>query len=263
MEIICYACGKGEYPENTLVAIQHCQNVNSNWTIEMDLHMTKDGEVILFHDDNLKRITGLNIQVQDLTLKYIKELNAGYNFIKDYNYPYREKSIRIPTLDQVFENFPNANFLLDIHSNNLNIIEKIIPKIEATKFEDKIVIVSKHHHILSEFKHKKPYWVYGASLKEVKRLVISSQFWSENLFPLKSDIFMIPIIHGNRKILTDRLINYLNGKNKKLWVWLYEGKQVITITNRNQFKKAKKLNADGVFTSFPRQLSKDLALKKE
>ncbi len=60
MEIICYAGGRKENPENTLKAIEHCQAVNPEYWIEMDLQLTADNVVVLFHDENLARITGLN-----------------------------------------------------------------------------------------------------------------------------------------------------------------------------------------------------------
>lgn len=80
MEVICYACGKGEFPENTLEAVSHCQKINPSWRIEMDLQLTKDGKVVLFHDDNLVRITNIEKQIADIDYAELKELDAAYNF---------------------------------------------------------------------------------------------------------------------------------------------------------------------------------------
>ena len=53
--------------ENTLEAFQKA--IEKNYNIELDLHCTKDGEVIVFHDDNLKRITGMYKDVKDATFE--------------------------------------------------------------------------------------------------------------------------------------------------------------------------------------------------
>ena len=59
--------------ENTLEAFQKA--IEKNYNIELDLHCTKDGEVIVFHDDNLKRITGMDKDVKDATFEEIQELS--------------------------------------------------------------------------------------------------------------------------------------------------------------------------------------------
>ena len=80
MDIICYSCGRGENPENTIEAIAHCQRVNPQWRIEMDIQMTSDNHLVLFHDYETKRTTGVEKQINNLTLNEVKELNAGYNY---------------------------------------------------------------------------------------------------------------------------------------------------------------------------------------
>lgn len=253
MEIICYACGKGEYPENTIEAIQNCQNVNKNWRIEMDLQLTSDNKIILFHDDNLKRVTDLNIEVKDISLKYIKELNAGYHFKEGGEFKYRNNPIIIPTLIEVFYKFPKAKFLLDIRTKNIKIVDKLINLILKHNIENQVVIVSKHHYIKTAFQNQKPNWQYGASTKDIKKLVLSSLFYLENLVNLKANILMIPKYHNKRTILTSNILNYAKNKNKKLWLWLYEGKEVITIDSINLLNKFK--NVDAIFTSFPNRLN--------
>ena len=80
MEVICYATGKKEYPENSKEGIEHCQNVNPNWWIEMDLQLTKDEQIVLFHDPTLLRTTGVNDIVKEKTYSELKEYSIGFDF---------------------------------------------------------------------------------------------------------------------------------------------------------------------------------------
>lgn len=80
MQIICYSCCRGENPENTIEGIRHCQSVNPTWRIEMDIQMTIDNNLVLFHDYETSRATGENLRINELTLNEAKKLNAGYNF---------------------------------------------------------------------------------------------------------------------------------------------------------------------------------------
>lgn len=258
MEVICYACGKGEFPENTLEAVSHCQKINSDWRIEMDIQMTKDGKVVLFHDDNLLRITNIEKRISEVNYSEIRNFDAAYNFREDLEFPLRGKTLRIPLLENVFKEFPKAKYLLDIHSNNIEIIEKVIYLVEQNYVDKQIVLVSKHHSIIELFRGRRPYWNYGASSKEVKWLIFQHFIGLGELVRLKAEIVMMPIIYQNRKILSTRLVQLIAKKHKKIWVWLDEGKQVITIDSKNQFERIRKHNVDGFFTSCPEQLNKEM-----
>jgi glycerophosphoryl diester phosphodiesterase len=258
MKVICYGCGKGEYPENTLEAISHCQKINSDWRIEMDLQMTKDGKVVLFHDDNLLRITNIEKRISEVNYSEIKNFDAAYNFREDLEFPLRGKALRIPLLENVFKEFPKAKYLLDIHSKNIEIIEKVIDLVEQNYVDKQIVVVSKHHSIIELFRVRRPYWKYGASSKEVKWLIFQNFIGLGELVRLKAEIVMMPIIYQNRKVLSRRLVKLMERKHKKIWVWLHEGKQVVTIDSKNQFERIKKYNVDAFFTSSPEQLNKEM-----
>ena len=59
-------------PENSLLSFS--QAVKNGFAIENDIHLTKDGEVVVFHDDTISRMCGINKKIKDLTLDEIKEL---------------------------------------------------------------------------------------------------------------------------------------------------------------------------------------------
>ncbi len=262
MEIICYGCGRGENPENTIEAIRHCQKTNPNWRIEMDLQITKDGEIILFHDYNAKLITGANENIFDLNLNEITALNAGKNFKVNDGYPHRDNPIRIPTLIEVFRLFPKAKFILDIHTNNLEAVDKIINIVDKFKVVSQIVVVSQYDKTIARFKEKRPDWKYGAATNEVKKMVYSSFIYLDNFFPVQSDILLIPVKFGSFTLLTRRVIKHINQRNKKLWVWMYEGKKVITVESKKEFERLKQKNIHGIFTDFPNKLNNEIAMTK-
>lgn len=258
MQIICYACGRGENPENTIRAIQHCQNVNPDWIIEMDLQLTKDDEVVLFHDYSTERITGVKKKINELSLLEIKELNAGYNFEIKNQFPFREESLKMPTLNEVCSLFAKATFLLDVHTNDLTVVDKIIACINHNEKEDSIIIVSKYDGVLHKFKALKPNWTYGAATKEVKNTVYSSYLFLDGFFPTVADVLMLPVKFGSLTLLTKRVLKHIRKRNKKIWVWLSEGKEVETINSKSQFNVLKDQGVDGVFTEYPNKLNKEL-----
>ncbi|WP_103069462.1 glycerophosphodiester phosphodiesterase family protein [Aquimarina sediminis] len=264
MEVICYSCGGGEKPENTIEAIQHCQNVNPDWRIEMDLQMSRDGEVVLFHDTDTKTKTGVKHCIADLNLSEIKQLNCGYNFKLKNEYPYRKNAVKIPTLKEVCDFFPNAKLLLDIHTKKREAIDEIVSIIEQRNMQSNIVVVSHYDNVLLRFKKKRPNWKYGAATMETAKMVYSSFLFLDRFFPVRSDILIVPVKFGIMKLLTSRVSNHVSKRNKELWVWLElwiwlkKGKQISTIKSRQELNKLKKKKVDGIFTEYPERLNKEL-----
>ncbi len=59
-----------EFPENSMPAYQNA--ISHNFNIEIDVHLSKDGRLVVFHDDNLKRVCGVDKKVKDCTLEELK-----------------------------------------------------------------------------------------------------------------------------------------------------------------------------------------------
>ncbi|GAA3627140.1 glycerophosphodiester phosphodiesterase family protein [Flavivirga jejuensis] len=264
VEIICYGCGRGEKPENTIEAIRHCQEINPEWRIEIDIQMSKDEEIVLFHDHNTKKITGIKRDIRKMNYDEIKMLNAGFNFSINGEFTHRKKTIGIPTLKSVFNLFPKAKLVLDIHSKNLKAVDKIIEIIEIYGVNNKIVIVSHYDKVIQKFKGKRPNWIYGAAVKEGTKIVCSAFIFLDYFFPLKSDILILPVKFGNFSFLRKRVLNHVLKRNKKIWVWQElwmfssTGKKVVMVNSLEKFTELKQRQVDGVFTDSPWELNKQL-----
>lgn len=98
---VCY-----KYRENTIEAFEEA--IKGNYIIELDVHLTKDKEVVVYHDNNLKRITGINKNIKDSTYEELNNI------------------ISIPTLESV-----------------LNVVKGRVPIIIEIKFDNKIGMLEK------------------------------------------------------------------------------------------------------------------------
>jgi glycerophosphoryl diester phosphodiesterase len=94
--IVAHRGCSGEFPENTLPAFEAAvlRKIDG---IELDVHLTRDHEIVVIHDENVKRTTDSRGLVRNLSLAEIKKLDAGSWFDS------RFKQTRIPTLKEVFE----------------------------------------------------------------------------------------------------------------------------------------------------------------
>ena len=82
--------------------------------IETDVHVTRDGAVIAFHDDHLDRVTDRRGRIADLTLAEVRRADAGYHFTSDgATHPFRGRGVTVPTLEELLTRLPDVRLNLD------------------------------------------------------------------------------------------------------------------------------------------------------
>ena len=101
-------------PENTIESFRQAVDIGVD-ALEMDVHLTRDGQVVVIHDPTLDRTTNLSGRVDRMTLAEVRRSDAGASFTKDgRSWPYRGKGLTIPTLEEVLTTFPAMPLLIEI-----------------------------------------------------------------------------------------------------------------------------------------------------
>ena len=102
-------------PENTLESFRQAVEIGVD-ALELDVHLTADGHVVVIHDPTLDRTTDGSGRVDRMTLAEIRRADAGARFTKDRGAtrPYLGKGITVPTLDEVMENFAAMPLLIEL-----------------------------------------------------------------------------------------------------------------------------------------------------
>ena len=135
------------YPENTMMAFQKAIEAQCDG-IELDLHLTRDGEIIVFHDESVDRITNGRGFVRDMDYPEIRKLDAG-------------KGEHIPALDEYFDLAEKTGIITIIELKN-NVFpyngmeEKIIEKIRRRKMEGRVLLSSTNHFSVLKCKKLAP-----------------------------------------------------------------------------------------------------------
>lgn len=144
---------KGKYPENTMLAFEKAIEAGADG-IEFDLHLSKDGELVIIHDESLERTTDGKSLVCEKTLEELQKLNASKL------YPGCEIQ-RIPTLREYFEFAKDKQIITNIELKNSiigyeGIEEKAYDLIKEYDLSEKIIISSFNHESLIRFKNIAP-----------------------------------------------------------------------------------------------------------
>jgi glycerophosphoryl diester phosphodiesterase len=145
--------GAGIAPENTLEGFREGLRCGAG-VLELDVHTTADGHVVVHHDDDVDRTTQGTGPVREMTLAEIKRLDAGYRFTRDggRTFPYRGQGIRLPTLDEVYEEFVEVPMNVEIKGERPGIEAAVWRIIEKAGEENRTLVVSESTLTIRRFR---------------------------------------------------------------------------------------------------------------
>jgi glycerophosphoryl diester phosphodiesterase len=102
-------------PENTVASIAQALERGAD-AVEIDVHLSADGEAVVIHDPNVERTTDGRGPVSSLSLQQLRSLDAGARFTADEgrSFPWRARGVTIPTLREVLREFSTTPFVIEL-----------------------------------------------------------------------------------------------------------------------------------------------------
>jgi glycerophosphoryl diester phosphodiesterase len=245
--VIAHQGGDGIFPGDTLYAYEHAAVLGAD-VLEMDAHITKDGEIVLMHDEKVDRTTDGNGLIEDLTLAELKKLDAAYQWTKDggKTFPFRGKGIQVPTLRELFEKLPDKRYLIEIKLTENPIDKPLCNLIREYNMQEKVIIGSFHDGAMKMFRATCPEVATGAAQGEVTKFVLLGKiFLSGWVSPQYQDL-QVPWEKSESKgipIMTARFIREAHAKNLKVEPW--------TVDDPALMKQYVEWGVDGIITDRP------------
>lgn len=245
LEVTAHRGASIDYPENTMSAFNGAKELGADW-IELDVQQTKDGKIIVFHDKNFKRVTGVNANTWELTYEEVSKLDASHYFDEEYFVVSDSITIehdsnsdeRIPLLEEVIkfakENHIKLNIELKPTGHETDLEKSVIDIIHELEFKNECVITSQVYEVLERVKE------YD---KDIETVYVMSLAYGD-IAPLEAaDNFSIEATS-----VTKKLVKRVHKKGKKLYAW--------TVNTEENIRKMIDLNVDNIITD-------DVALSKE
>ena len=231
-------------PENTLLALKNASLLEIDF-IETDIRLTKDNELILFHDETLDRTSNVSGPLQNFTLDDLKNVDLGYRFTMDgeKTFPCRGKKWRVVPLRQAFELFPGIPFNLDIKNNEPHVPKMLADIISEFNREKSVLVGSFHHLQIKKFRELLPAVATAASPKEVRNFIYRQKLRLNKLIDPEYYALQVPIQRGNTKIVTPSFVKDAHERNIAVHVWV--------INDRPVMEWLINLGVDGIFTDDP------------
>ncbi|HHT24218.1 MAG TPA: glycerophosphodiester phosphodiesterase [Clostridiaceae bacterium] len=135
-------------PENTMDAFQSALDLNVEG-LELDIHKTQDGKIIVTHDENLQRVTNVDLNIKDASYDQIKQLNAAA-FMNNGRNSY------VPLLAEVLDLIKGKDTLLNIELKNAQVLyseleEDVLNLVREFDLEERIIFSSFNHYSIMKF----------------------------------------------------------------------------------------------------------------
>jgi glycerophosphoryl diester phosphodiesterase len=130
--VIPHSGGDGLFPENTLYAYEKSQALGGD-VIDLDVFMAAGNVLIAMHDGTLDRTTNGTGRVSQTTYEAIAKLDAGWNFKKNGKFPFRNKGLRVPTIESVLKHFPNTPATLDLKDQRVQVVAPVCSLLRKLK----------------------------------------------------------------------------------------------------------------------------------
>lgn len=220
--IIAQHGGAGLAPEHSLLAFDQAAQLGVDG-FTVSVRLSKDEEIIAFHDATVDRTTNGSGFIKDFTVEQLRELNIGYHF-EDLEgaYPYREQHISAITLRELFETYPNKLFIVAIQDSPDTYEGSLMPSklwrlIEELDIHGQIIVSSPYSEQIDRFNlYAQNRIALGAGEGDIKKAVTSFTSQFGHLYHPKVDLFVVPLKQGVFNFDSPRFVKFLSDLNVPL-----------------------------------------------
>ena len=266
--VIAYAHqgGAWEWPSSTLFAMRKSVEAGAT-AIELDVHATKDGELVVCHDATVERTTNGHGAIAQMTLEEVRSLDNAYWFVPGADatvglapaaYPYRGRApedpdFRVATLAEVLEQFPDVVLNLDIKQTAPAVVsyEEPLARLLAAYGRGDDVIVASFLDLATE-----RFRAHAPGIPVSAGTLATAQFWRAvhegGDAPAPAAVaFQVPERHGDVLVVDDLFVRAAHRAGVAVHVW--------TVNDEGSMRRLVDLGVDGIITDLPTTLSDVLA----
>ena len=229
---IAHRGGTSEFPENTMAAFEHAVTLGFRH-LETDVHVTKDGVLVAFHDTDLNRTTGHPGEIIDMTWAEIAELRV------DGREP-------IPLMRDLLERWPDVRFNIDCKADSA--VEPLAALVASTAAIDRVCLGSFSHRRLRRLRRLcGPRVLTCLSPPEIASLRILGRVWGSS-----HRVAQVPVTAGDEDslfhvtLVNERLVRDAHRAGLAVHVW--------TIDDEAEMNRLLDVGVDGIMTDHPELL---------
>lgn len=243
--VIAHQGGDGLWPSNTRYAFERAVALGAD-LLEMDVHASADGVLVVIHDDTVDRTTDGSGAVAEQTLAELQALDAGFRWSPERSgdsFPYRGLGIVIPSLDELLTALSDTPMVIEIKPDSAAVAEQLCDALRGRGRTGDVIVGSFHPAAMAAFRSACPEVATSAAPNEARNAFVASFAFLGAVYTPPTEALQVPEYQGSLHVVTERFVQAAHGKNVDVQVW--------TVNERSDMRRLIDLGVDGIITDRP------------
>lgn len=246
--LIAHRGGAGLAPENTLEAFQSSVRDWGADMVELDVRTSRDGVVMVFHDETVDRTTDGTGPLGEKDLTELQELDAGFHFVDPNGVSsFRGKGVRIPTFEAVLEALPGVR--LNVEAKDFRSAPLLVDLVQRAGAEERVLVTAEWEKNRRSVRGYPGPW--GASRRQITAFFFLAASGLRPGYTPSCDVLQIPEEYRGIPILTPSFLREAHRRNLPIHVW--------TVDDPAVMNRLLDLGVDGIQTDRPDLLGRILS----
>ncbi len=231
-------------PENTLRAFTRAVNEFHTDVLELDVHLTRDGVLVVHHDATVERCTDGTGPIAGLSLAELQRLDAGFHFSPDGStFPRRGLGVRVPTLHEVLTTLPDVRVNLEVKPDVPGIERALADEVRALNAVPRLCIGSELDAVAHRLVEVMPEACHFFPREALTAFVLAALGGDETPPDPRFHIADMPAEYEGMPLITPDLIRIAHQHGVSILVW--------TIDDEAQMRGLLEVGVDGLMTDRP------------
>ena len=231
-------------PENTLPSFEHAVRVGAD-AVELDLHRSADGHLMVIHDPSLPRTTDGTGDIMALTRDELRAFDAGYHFTTDNGktFPFRGKGVGIPALEEVLEALGDLPVVTEIKSAAAgHELGTWLQRSRNRRDRERILVGGfEREEVEPASRHARWRCAYQDELRAY--VLLGKVGLGRHVAPGRCDAAMLPERQGALRIVTPRFVRRAHADGMGVFVW--------TVNHPDDMRRLLDWGVDGLVSDAP------------
>lgn len=232
----------GVLPENTIESFRAALDDGAD-VLEMDVHATRDGHVVVIHDATVDRTTDGAGEVRGFTWDELRRLDASARFAPAAGHAARPFTapLRVPRLEEVLEAFPDARLNIEIKQAEPALEEVVLALLDRHHARERVLLAAEHASIARRIRAIADGVLTGMSAEDVFDFLTSAQ--TNPSYRPPGFALQVPVRFGDMPIVTADTVARAHALGLEVHVW--------TIDGPDEMDALLRLGVDGLITNVP------------
>jgi glycerophosphoryl diester phosphodiesterase len=242
LRLYAHRGASAERPENTLTSFARALEIGVD-ALETDVHLTRDGHVVVSHDPDGARCAGVPRQIRTSTLEEVRSWDAGFGFVAPGGgRPFAGQGHRIPTLEQLLVEFAGVPLNIDIKQAAPPMVDPLVALLRRHRAEDRVTLASFHMRTLLRARWDGYRGATAMPQAEVLTMLLAPG-WLFQALPWRGGAAQLPLAAGRWRFDDRATVRRCHRLGLRLDYW--------TVNDPAEAARLLELGADGIMTDDP------------